>query len=87
MRHIHDVYLYICLHTSVASESWAQAPCGAMNELAGGFYRGDRVLCDGRAGMIFGKPARAACVRISVSVMYDDGTAPRKRKSSTVGGE
>ena len=46
-----------------------------MNELAGGFYRGDRVLCDGRPGMIFGKPARAACVRISVSVMYDDGTA------------
>lgn len=50
-----------------------------MNELAGGFYRGDRVLCNGRPGMIFGKPARAACTRISVSVMYDDGTVSDER--------
>lgn len=50
-----------------------------MNELAGGFYRGDRVLCNGRPGMIFGKPARAACTRISVSVMYDDGTVNDER--------
>eukprot|EP00439_Symbiodinium_sp_Y106_P047788 s903_g6.t1 len=50
-----------------------------MNELAGGLYRGDRVLCNGRAGMVFGKPARAACVRISVSVMYEDGTVKDER--------
>lgn len=50
-----------------------------MNELAGGFYRGDRVLCNGMPGMVFGKPARAACVRISVSVMYDDGTVKDER--------
>ncbi|CAE7608829.1 unnamed protein product, partial [Symbiodinium sp. KB8] len=39
----------------------------------------DRVLCNGRAGMVFGKPARAACVRISVSVMYEDGTVKDER--------
>eukprot|EP00435_Cladocopium_sp_Y103_P004939 s303_g1.t1 len=50
-----------------------------MNELAGGFYRGDKVLCNGRPGMIFGKPARAACTRISVSVMYEDGTVNDER--------
>jgi len=50
-----------------------------MNELAGGFYRGDKVLCNGRPGMIFGKPARAACAPISVSVMYDDGTTKDER--------
>eukprot|EP00913_Durusdinium_trenchii_P010046 g9427.t1 len=57
------------------------APSGEveMNELAGGFYRGDRVLCNGMPGMVFGKPARAACVRISVSVMYDDGTVKDER--------
>jgi len=50
-----------------------------MNELAGGFYRGDKVLCNGRPGMIFGKPARAQCAPISVSVMYDDGTTKDER--------
>mmetsp|Transcript_25693 Transcript_25693/g.58262 ORF Transcript_25693/g.58262 Transcript_25693/m.58262 type:complete len:411 (-) Transcript_25693:127-1359(-) len=51
----------------------------AMNELAGGFFRGDRVLCHGRPGMIYGKPARAACNRISVSVMYEDGSVKDER--------
>eukprot|EP00931_Biecheleriopsis_adriatica_P123479 TRINITY_DN9851_c0_g1_i2.p1 TRINITY_DN9851_c0_g1~~TRINITY_DN9851_c0_g1_i2.p1 ORF type:complete len:401 (-),score=83.11 TRINITY_DN9851_c0_g1_i2:43-1245(-) len=52
-----------------------------MNELAGGFYKGDRVVCHGRTGTVFGKPARAACVRISVAVMYDDGQMVDERVS------
>lgn len=46
-----------------------------MNDLAGGFYKGDQVVnnANGRSGTVFGKPARAACSRISVAVLYDDG--------------
>jgi Ca2+-binding EF-hand superfamily protein len=46
-----------------------------MNDLAGGFYKGDQVVnkASGRSGTVFGKPARAACSRISVAVLYDDG--------------
>jgi len=46
-----------------------------MNDLAGGFFKGDQVVnnANGRTGTVFGKPARAACNRISVAVLYDDG--------------
>jgi len=56
-------------------ESWRRTSevQAKMNDLAGGFYKGDRVACNGRLGTVFGKPARAACARISVAVMYDDG--------------
>merc|ERR1712137_1446930 len=41
--------------------------------LAGGLKVGDRVSCLGRLGTVVGGPARAACIRLSVAVRYDDG--------------
>jgi Ca2+-binding EF-hand superfamily protein len=41
--------------------------------LAGGFKVGDRVSAAGRLGTVLGGPARAACIRLSVAVRFDDG--------------
>mmetsp|Transcript_15481 Transcript_15481/g.24753 ORF Transcript_15481/g.24753 Transcript_15481/m.24753 type:complete len:375 (-) Transcript_15481:210-1334(-) len=50
-----------------------------MTELAGGFFRGDRVVCRGRPGTVFGQSARAACRNISVAVQYNDGSLVDER--------
>jgi len=47
--------------------------------LAGGYTVGDRVECNGRAGSVVGGPARAACIRLSVAVRYDDGRIADER--------
>eukprot|EP00933_Yihiella_yeosuensis_P081969 TRINITY_DN95694_c0_g1_i1.p1 TRINITY_DN95694_c0_g1~~TRINITY_DN95694_c0_g1_i1.p1 ORF type:complete len:412 (-),score=82.60 TRINITY_DN95694_c0_g1_i1:457-1629(-) len=48
-------------------------------ELAGGFYKGDRVICGNRTGIVLGPPARAACRAISVAVHYDIGEVQDER--------
>lgn len=47
--------------------------------LAGGYTVGDRVVCGGRTGTVVGGPARAACIRLSVAVRYDDGRIADER--------
>mmetsp|Transcript_82436 Transcript_82436/g.229742 ORF Transcript_82436/g.229742 Transcript_82436/m.229742 type:complete len:552 (-) Transcript_82436:90-1745(-) len=41
--------------------------------LAGGYYKGDRVVSCGDAGTVIGPPARRACAAISVAVRFDTG--------------
>jgi len=47
--------------------------------LAGGLAVGDRVACRGLPGTVVGGPARAACIRLSVAVRYDDGRIADER--------
>jgi Ca2+-binding EF-hand superfamily protein len=47
--------------------------------LAGGFVVGDRVACRSLSGTVVGGPARAACIRLSVAVRYDDGRIADER--------
>lgn len=47
--------------------------------LAGGYKVGDRVVNSGRTGTVVGGPARAACIRLSVAVRYDDGRISDER--------
>lgn len=48
-------------------------------ELAGGFYKGDRVVCGNLTGTILGLPARIACRKVSVAVHYDIGQVQDER--------
>lgn len=49
---------------------------GVGGDLAGGYRKGDRVEVQGTGerGVVFGKPARAACANMSCSILFDNGT-------------
>lgn len=47
--------------------------------LAGGLTVGDQIVCRGLPGVVVGGPARAACIRLSVAVRYDDGRIADER--------